>query len=242
LATNIFNITSAHNKAKLALHGDMSVSFNQAVTSQFSVQLFTSTSELFTLNTTYQFKDINGTLVTSIIFGGRPGIFIELMFDSTNQIWYIVSNNLTSNTETTKAVKVEQAIANTGGLPLYDIGDTFSYKGVPVQRIDNGISSRYTPGFIRINANIPQPNLTDPTNFGWQNLGTITIPGGTMVGKTNAVINFVMNSEPTPVISLQVLMFLVMVLLEHSLLVQWPMPRKPAVQLTCQVEIPEPLA
>lgn len=90
---------------------------------------------------------------------------------------------------TATAQAVSQAIQESIGFPLYDIGDYFCYKGVPVRKVNNGISSRYMPGALRLNADIPQPNLTDSTSTATQTLGTITIPGGTLVGKTQAIIN-----------------------------------------------------
>jgi hypothetical protein len=95
LAQNVFNIVPAHNKARLSLHGDMSLAFNEAVSTSFSIQVFTSTNELFSLDTaTFQFRDLAGNLVSGILFGGRPGMFMELMFDPEAGVWYITANNL----------------------------------------------------------------------------------------------------------------------------------------------------
>jgi hypothetical protein len=95
VALNVFSITPAHNNARLSLHGDMSLLFDEAVNNKFSIRLFTSTSEQFSLDSTkFQFRDIAGNVVSGIIFGGRPGMFLELMFDPDGKIWYITANNL----------------------------------------------------------------------------------------------------------------------------------------------------
>lgn len=97
MAANVFNITQEHNNARLSLHGDMSIAFNNEVSNNFQIRLFTSTYDLFSLDSDeFQFKDIAGNLVNGLIFGGKPGLFIELMFDPEERIWYITANNLVS--------------------------------------------------------------------------------------------------------------------------------------------------
>lgn len=214
MALNTLAITATSNEANIALRGDMSVLLDTAVSSNFRVNLFTTTDETFVLNTTkFKFRNLQGELSNSFTFGGKPGLFVELMFDPVSGVWYIIANNIQGSTGTLQAevdrltelleavravapatqADTDEAITNHRGFPLYNIGSSFNYRGMPVRRIDNGISSRYTAGSFRINADIPPPNLTDPTNFGWQNLGYITIPGGTLVGKNVAVLNFVLN-------------------------------------------------
>lgn len=95
MAENIFNIGQAHNGASISLHGDMSVAFNTAVTDSFVVNLFTTTTDFFALDTVaFKFRDLVGNVVKGLVFGGRPGLFIELMFDEASGIWYISKNNL----------------------------------------------------------------------------------------------------------------------------------------------------
>lgn len=85
---------------------------------------------------------------------------------------------------------IAQSLQDSLGFPLYDIGEYFSYRGIPVRKVSNGVSSRYTPGSFRLNAEIPQPNVTDSSVVGTvQYLGQLTIPGGTLVGKTQALLN-----------------------------------------------------
>jgi hypothetical protein len=114
LATNIFNIVSSHNKAKIALRGEMSVTFNELVTDQFSVQMFTSTDEIFQLNTTFQFKDVTGALTNRINFGGSPGMFMELMFNPDEEIWYVVANNLIGDAKNTILYGASNPTTSTG--------------------------------------------------------------------------------------------------------------------------------
>lgn len=126
----------------------------------------------------------------------NPGI--QFLKDSNGN----VTGVLTPDGQTVKiggapASTIAQVMSDHKGLPTYDIGEYFTYKNIPVRKIDNGVSTRYTPGAVRINADIPQPNLTDPTNFGWQTIGTITIPGGMLIGRNTATLNFTFNCTTT---------------------------------------------
>lgn len=95
MAANTLNITAAHDKTRFALHGDMSVAFNNAVSNTFTVILMTISDETFLINSsTFQFRDLTGTLVSGFSFGGRPALFLELMFDPIGGVWYITANNV----------------------------------------------------------------------------------------------------------------------------------------------------
>lgn len=211
MALNTLSITPAEDNANIALHGDMSVLFEVAVGGSFKVNLFTITSELFIFTSSlFKFKDLTGALTNSFSFGGKPGLFVEFMFDVVARVWYVVANNLQSIDTNDLALKVQtltdalakiqntlppsrtveaQIVQDYDGFPLYDVGDHFTYKGVSLRKIDNGFSTRYAVNACRINAEMPAPNLTDPALVANQTLGYLTIPGGTLVGKTSAVLN-----------------------------------------------------
>lgn len=97
MSSNIFNITSDHDNINLALRGDMALAFNQVVSTSFRINLFTTTNDLFTLQSdVFQFRDLDGTLSNQFVFGGSTGLFVELMFDPLYGVWYIVANNILS--------------------------------------------------------------------------------------------------------------------------------------------------
>lgn len=99
MAAHVFNILPEHDKGRIHLHGDMSVSFDQAVDSSFSVRFFTTTNEWFSFDTTkFRFKDTSGADVSGLMVGGKPGVFIELMFDAAKLTWYITANNMINGT------------------------------------------------------------------------------------------------------------------------------------------------
>jgi chitinase len=99
MADHTLIITSAHDKQRIDLHGNMDVLLDTEVTDDFSVVLFTSTSEVFTIRSTLlQFIDANGTLATSFNFGGRPSLFVELMYNPTAKVWRIVTTNTVAGT------------------------------------------------------------------------------------------------------------------------------------------------
>ena len=95
MALNKFEVKPAHDKASVELHGDMSVSFDDAVSSNFSIRLFTVTNEWFTFDSTkYKFINQDGVRVSGLIFGGRANLFIDMMFDPDKGEWVITGTNM----------------------------------------------------------------------------------------------------------------------------------------------------
>jgi hypothetical protein len=87
----------------------------------------------------------------------------------------------------------EQAIKDAGGFPLFDAGETLNYKGLmTLRKVTNTVSSRYVLDAASVLGVANSPNLTNPESYGWQTLGKITIPGGALVGKGTAVVDFVL--------------------------------------------------
>jgi hypothetical protein len=76
--------------------------------------MFTSTDEIFQLNTTFQFKDVTGALTNRINFGGSPGMFMELMFNPDEEIWYVVANNLIGDAKNTILYGASNPTTSTG--------------------------------------------------------------------------------------------------------------------------------
>jgi hypothetical protein len=88
---------------------------------------------------------------------------------------------------------VTQSITDAAGMPVFDIGDNFTYNGTPVSRVDNGVGSRYTAKGARLLSTPVGTGTTDPTNFGWQTIGRTVIPGGALVGNASAVVTFTLD-------------------------------------------------
>jgi hypothetical protein len=95
MAGNVFNIGPQHNGGRISLHGSMSVALDTAVNKNFVIRFFTTTDETFMLQSNvFQFKDLNGSLVTGLLFGGAAAMSIELMFDPVNGVWLITDHNM----------------------------------------------------------------------------------------------------------------------------------------------------
>lgn len=102
MAQNVFHVLPSHNQASIELHGDMSVSFNEAVGKDFSIRFFTTTSEWFTLNSTvFNFVNDKGVPVSGLYFGGQPNMFVDLMFDAERMLWLVTATNMVSGAATT---------------------------------------------------------------------------------------------------------------------------------------------
>ena len=95
MAQNVYNVTAADDKRRIPLRGDMSVLFDESVSDSFSVRFFTLTSDFFLFETRlHQFRNLEGQLTSGMMVGGRPGHFIEMMFDPAEKVWFITGNNL----------------------------------------------------------------------------------------------------------------------------------------------------
>jgi hypothetical protein len=95
MALNQYRVTADDDQSRIPLRGDMSVLFDDTVTTNFMVGFYTTTDETFLFESAlHQFRNTEGQLVQGLIVGGQPGHFIELMFDPEALIWYITANNL----------------------------------------------------------------------------------------------------------------------------------------------------
>jgi len=98
---------------------------------------------------------------------------------------------LTGATIGTSQATIDETILYSGGLPVYDLGDAFVYKGIPVSKVSNGVSFRYVPN----GGTTISPKLL---NYGRcldvvgvdQYIAEFNIPGGVGVHNDQLVISF----------------------------------------------------
>jgi hypothetical protein len=98
MALNNLLIGSAHNGARIWLHGDMDVTLGVGLPSSFSVLFFTTTEELFAIKSAESITGIDGKSTQSLPFGGMTGLSIELSYDNTAKRWLVVDNNIMRDT------------------------------------------------------------------------------------------------------------------------------------------------
>jgi hypothetical protein len=83
----------------------MGVSLNFIPTDTFKVTFITYTTEIFNITSTISnFRQLNGTMSTTLTIGGKIALFVTLMYNVVDGTWDITANNLTSTTVPTTEV------------------------------------------------------------------------------------------------------------------------------------------
>lgn len=119
MSANTLNIVSSFAQSKVALHGDMDVAFNTALTNDFIISFFSSTNEIFVLTSTlYKFRDFAGNLVSTIVFGGKHGLFVELALDSQTGVLYSTSNNIVATGSGNRPIRTKEIEVTTTIEPM----------------------------------------------------------------------------------------------------------------------------
>jgi hypothetical protein len=98
MTTTRFYVTQEPHLLHIALQGDMQLMFENLVSSDFVISLYTLTTEMFVLTSNrFHFQQLDGTLSHTFTFGGRRGLFVDIMFDTEGQYWHITANNIVNN-------------------------------------------------------------------------------------------------------------------------------------------------
>jgi hypothetical protein len=117
MATNILHVLATDTDKVFPLRGDMSVSLDITPSATFAVTFVTYGPELYTLSsTTATFRQLDGSIMSTLVVGGQASLFFTLMFNTVDQTWDITSNNLVgsdggsgSGSGLTPEVLIEQA-------------------------------------------------------------------------------------------------------------------------------------
>ena len=145
MAANKLYITPDYDKSRVCLQGNMEVAFNQAVDSSFSVRLFTITNEFFTISSNFAtFTGIGNAPVSQFSFGGRPGLYVEFMYDSIANTWYMVANNIVATSSGSTGV----------GELVFDDSKT-----VTSTSLDSKLGNVFV---IKLTADFALPKVTNP--------------------------------------------------------------------------------
>lgn len=157
MALNVFQVKPTHDHASVELRGDMSVSFNEAVSNEFTIRFFTITDEWFTFDSNaFNFIDSDGNPVNGLLFGGRANMFIDLMFDPERALWLITATNMVSGEASSGGG------GGGGGAGLDTTEYPLTFAALPAMTPINYANGRYYRGRISANAKLANPTNMKP--------------------------------------------------------------------------------
>jgi len=95
MATNIKQVTQAHQGVFFPLRGDMGIALDFIPTDGFDVGFVTHTDEEFTLTSSVsQIRQQDGTLASELVVGGHVMLSFMLIYNAEDNIWEITLNNV----------------------------------------------------------------------------------------------------------------------------------------------------
>jgi hypothetical protein len=95
MAANTLAIVASDSGNSYPLRGDMAVSLNFVPDADFDIELRTFDTNLFVITSTAgKFQQLDGSLATSLVVGGKTSLWLKLRFNTTDGVWEMYNHNL----------------------------------------------------------------------------------------------------------------------------------------------------